>query len=72
MAVRSEDKKKTYVVKAALVVAFGSDGLGKYLYRGATVPEGIRAEDVQRFLDDGLIVESPEPGLVPGVAVEPS
>lgn len=72
MATKPEEKSKTYIVKAALVVAFGSDGIGKYLYRGSVIPDGIKADDIKRFVDDGLVVESPEPGVIPGVAVEPS
>jgi hypothetical protein len=71
MAARNEskDEKKSYTVTGALAIVKGTDGKVKYLYRGATVPEGVSADELARLEELGLIESGAD--VVPGVAVKP-
>jgi hypothetical protein len=65
----SKDSKKSYTVVGALAIVKGSDGKVKYLYRGATVPEGVSDDEVARLEELGLIEAGAD--VAPGVAVKP-
>jgi len=71
MAARNEtkDEKKSYTVTGALAIVKGTDGKVKYLYRGATVPEGVSADELARLEELGLIESGAD--VVPGLAVKP-
>jgi len=47
--------KKPFTVVGALAIVKGTDGKVKYLYRGATVPEGVSSDEVDRLVELGLI-----------------
>jgi len=47
--------KKVFTVVGALAIVKGTDGKVKYLYRGATVPEGVSSGEVDRLVELGLI-----------------
>ena len=56
MAARSDESaKKPLVVTGALAIVKEADGKVKYLYRGASVPESLPAEEVGRLTELGLI-----------------
>jgi len=71
MAARNEpkDEKKSYTVIGALAIVKGTDGKVKYLYRGASVPEGVSADELARLEELGLIESGAD--VVPGLAVKP-
>ena len=71
MAARNEskDEKKSYTVTGALAIVKGTDGKVKYLYRGATVPDGVSAEELARLEELGLVESGAD--VTPGVAVKP-
>jgi hypothetical protein len=66
----SKDSQKSYTVVGALAIVKGTDGKVKYLYRGATVPDGVSAEEIARLEELGL-VSTDAADVVPGVAVKP-
>lgn len=55
----------THIVTAPLVIATTTDGSQVYLYKGAVVTSGLRAGEVKRLTDEGLLeqftVDEPEP-----------
>lgn len=70
MAARNEAKgAKSFEVVGALAIVKGSDGLVKYLYRGAKVPDGVSADELARLEELGLIEAGVD--VAPGVAVQP-
>jgi hypothetical protein len=71
MAARNEskDEKKSYTVTGALAIVKGTDGKVKYLYRGATVPDGVSTEELARLEELGLIEAGAD--VAPGIAVKP-
>ena len=66
----SKSEKKSLVVTGALAVVKEADGRVKYLYRGASVPESLSTEEVERLTDLGLVGEASD-DVVPGVAAKP-
>lgn len=66
---KTESKKKSLVVTAALVSLKGPDGSGTYLYRGASV-DGFDADDVKRHVDLGMVGEGED--IVPGTGFDPA
>lgn len=65
----SKDEKKSYTVTGALAIVKGTDGKVKYLYRGASVPEGVSADELARLEELGLIESGAD--VVAGLAVKP-
>jgi hypothetical protein len=66
----SKDSQKSYTVVGALAIVKGTDGKVKYLYRGATVPDGVSAEEIARLEELGL-VSTDAADVVPGIAAKP-
>ena len=70
MAARNEAKdKKSFTVVGALAIVKGTDGKVKYLYRGATVPDGVSEDELARLEELGLIEAGAD--VAPGIAVKP-
>lgn len=71
MAARNEakDEKKSFIVVGALAIVKGTDGKVKYLYRGATVPDGVSDDELARLEELGLIESGAD--VAPGIAVKP-
>lgn len=71
MAARNEAKeeKKSFTVVGALAIVRGTDGRVKYLYRGATVPDGVSADELARLEELGLIESGAD--VAPGIAAKP-
>jgi hypothetical protein len=71
MAARNEAKeeKKSFTVVGALAIVRGTDGRVKYLYRGATVPDGVSADELARLEELGLIESGAD--ITAGIAAKP-
>lgn len=60
-----------YVGKAPLTLVRTTTGSSEYVYAGAVAPDGIAADDLERLLDEGYLVEVvAEPEVTP-VANDP-